>query len=94
MDVPAALMFPTSVSSRQLNAIIYDGRPAILPVSIRLADLEADDVLRSWSVSHTKLKQILNVYILFIYTVGVACRKYELSQYTSEKIHMYMYFTC
>ena len=34
-------------------------------------------VLRSWSVSHTKLKLISNVYILFIYTVGVAFLKYE-----------------
>ena len=40
-------MSPTSVSSRDLNAIIYDGRPAILPVSIRLADLVGDDVVVS-----------------------------------------------
>ena len=47
MDVPTVPMSPTSVSSRDLSLIIYDGRPAILPVSIRLADLVGDDVVVS-----------------------------------------------
>ena len=48
MDVPAVPMSITSVSSRDLSAIIYDGRPALLlPVSIRLADLVGDDVVVS-----------------------------------------------
>ena len=44
-DVPAVLMLPTAVSSQDQNAIIYDGRPSILPVSISLADLAGDDVV-------------------------------------------------
>ena len=44
-DVPAVLMSPTAVSSQDPNAIIYDGRPSILPVSISLADLAEDDVV-------------------------------------------------
>ena len=44
-DVPAVLMSPTTVSSRDPNAIIYDGRPSILPVSISLGDLAGDDVV-------------------------------------------------
>ena len=44
-DVPAVLLSPTYVSFRDPNAIIYDGRPSILPVSISLADLAGDDVV-------------------------------------------------
>ena len=44
-DVPAVLMSPTAVSSRDPNAIIHDGWPSILPVSIILADLVGDDVV-------------------------------------------------
>ena len=44
-DVPAVPMSPTAVSSRDPNAIIYDGRPSILPVSISLADMALDDVV-------------------------------------------------
>ena len=44
-DVQAVPMSPTAVSSRDPNAIIYDGRPSILPVSISLADLAGDDVV-------------------------------------------------
>ena len=44
-DVPAVLMSPTAFSSRYPNAIIYDGRPSKLPVSISLADLAGDDVV-------------------------------------------------
>ena len=47
MDVPAVPMSPTSVSSRDLRLLIYDGQPAILPVSIRMADLVGDDVVVS-----------------------------------------------
>ena len=44
MDVPAVPMSSTSVSSRDLHLLIYDGRPAIMPVSIRMVDLVGDDV--------------------------------------------------
>ena len=47
MDVPAVPMSPTSVSSRDLRALIYDGQPAILPVSIHMADLVGDGVVVS-----------------------------------------------
>ena len=40
LDVPAA-------SSRDLRSLLYDGRPAILPVSIRMSDLVGDNVIVS-----------------------------------------------
>ena len=47
MDVPAVPMSSTSVSSRDLHSLIYDGRPAIMPVSIRMVDLVGDDAIMS-----------------------------------------------
>ena len=44
-DVPAVLMSPKAVLSREPNVIIYDGRPSILPVSISLADLAGDYIV-------------------------------------------------
>ena len=46
-DVPAVPVFPTAVSSRELHSLLYDGRPAILPVSIRMPDLVVDNVIAS-----------------------------------------------
>ena len=43
IDVPAVPMSPTLVSSPNMRSLIYDGQPAILPVSIHMADLVGDD---------------------------------------------------
>ena len=45
--VPAGLVSPTAVTSQEPHAIIYDGRPSILSVSICLVDLAGDDVVVS-----------------------------------------------
>ena len=38
---------PRAASSRDLPSLLYDGRPAILPVSIRMPDLVGDNVIVS-----------------------------------------------
>ena len=43
LDVPAV----PAASSRDLRSLLYDGRPAILPVSIRMSDLVGDNVIVS-----------------------------------------------
>ena len=44
-DVPAVPVSPTAASFRDLRSLLYDGRPAILPVSIRMPDLVVDNVV-------------------------------------------------
>ena len=40
-------MSPTAASSRDLHSLLYDGWPAILPVSICMPDLVADNIVVS-----------------------------------------------
>ena len=47
LDVPAVPVSPMAASSRDLRLFLNDGRPAILPVSIRMPDLVGDNVLVS-----------------------------------------------
>ena len=44
LDVPVS---PTAASSRDLRSLIYDGRPAIRPVSIHMPDLVGDNIVVS-----------------------------------------------
>ena len=46
-DVPAVPVSPTAVSSRELSSLLYDGQPAMLPVSIRMPDLVVDKAVTS-----------------------------------------------
>ena len=46
-DVPAVPVSPTAASLWELCSLLYDGRPAILPVSIRIPDLVVDNVVAS-----------------------------------------------
>ena len=50
-DVPAVPVSPTAASSRDLCSLIYDGRPAILPVSIHMPGLVVDNVVMSGGLS-------------------------------------------
>ena len=44
-DIPAVLLLPVAVSAQDLDAIIYDCRPPILPVSIRMKALRQNGVV-------------------------------------------------
>ena len=46
-DVPAVVLSPVAVSARDPDAIIYDCRPPILPVSIKLKGLHQNNVVVS-----------------------------------------------